>query len=629
MKLFMSEHVPKELPSTPLLDSIRGPADLRLLEEMQLPQLAQELRRFLMYTIGKVGGHFGAGLGVVELTIALHYVFKTPQDVVIWDVGHQSYPHKILTGRRERLMSIRQGKGLAPFPCREESPYDAFGTGHSSTSISAALGLAQAARHTGKTYKTVAVIGDGAMTAGMAFEALNHAGDIKTNLLVILNDNAMSISHNVGALSKLFTRFIAKDSFISMKELLKRKLESVPGLRAVMHRTEGELKHILLPPSAFFESLGFNYIGILNGHDLSSLIRVLKGLRDSSGPQLLHIKTRKGKGFVPAERDPIGYHALAKLAPTPGSGAAKKLKYTDVFSRWICDMAKKDDRVVAITPAMREGSGLVEFSHRFPDRYYDVGIAEQHAITLAAGMACRGLRPVVAIYSTFLQRGYDQLIHDVCLQNLQVVFALDRAGFVGGDGATHNGSYDLSYLGSVPNMVVMTPCDENETYSLLSTSLSSEGPTAVRYPRGEAAGIPFLASDLPLPLGKARILREGSATKPALLVFGAPMTEARLVADKHALTLVSMRFAKPLDEALIETLARKHKRLVTVEENVVFGGAGSRALQHVVRQNLDCDMMNLGIDDMFVEHASQQEMRALCGLDAKGIEASIYRRWGL
>ena len=625
----MSEYVPKEVPHTPLLDSINSPADLRLLEEPQLPQLAQELRRFLMYTIGKVGGHFGAGLGVVELTIAIHYVFKTPQDVVIWDVGHQSYPHKILTGRRRRLTSIRQQKGLAPFPSREESPYDAFGTGHSSTSISAALGMAQAAKHKKKTYRTVAVIGDGAMTAGMAFEALNHTGDIKTNLLVILNDNAMSISHNVGALSKLFTRFIAGNAFISMKELLKQKLENIPGLRSMMHHTEGELKHILLPPSAFFESLGFNYTGILDGHDIPSLIKVLRGLKDSSAPQLLHIKTQKGKGFIPAERDPVGYHALTKITPTPKSVVKKKIKYTEVFSRWICDMAEKDDKIIAITPAMREGSGLVEFSQKFPDRYYDVGIAEQHAITLAAGMACQGLKPVVAIYSTFLQRGYDQLIHDVCLQKLPVIFALDRAGLVGGDGATHNGNYDLSYLGCIPNMVVMTPSDENETYTMLSTSLSLAQPVAVRYPRGEAVGIPFAASEQPFPLGKGKIIKKGLATKPALLVFGALMPEALLVADKHKLTLINMRFAKPVDKKLIEELAIKHKRLVTIEENVIIGGAGSQVLRHLMQKGLDCDLLSLGIDDRFVEHASQQEMRANCKLDAKGIEASIKKRWKL
>lgn len=613
--------------STPLLDSINSPTDLRLLRVEQLPQLAQELRRFLMHTIGQVGGHFGAGLGVVELTIALHYVFDTPEDIIIWDVGHQSYPHKILTGRRAQLATIRHQGGLAPFPCREESAYDAFGTGHSSTSISAALGMAQAAKHCKNDYHTVAIIGDGAMTAGMAFEALNHAGDIKANLLVVLNDNAMSISHNVGALSNLFTRFIAGNTFLSMKELVKEKLENIPGLRTVMHHTEGELKHIFLPPSAFFESLGFNYTGILDGHDIASLIGVLRGLKNSSGPQLLHIKTQKGKGFQPAERDPIGYHALAKVSPKSerDSAAEKKIKYTDVFSRWICDAAKKDDHIVAITPAMREGSGLVEFSQKFPARYYDVGIAEQHAISLAAGMACRGLKPVVAIYSTFLQRGYDQLIHDVCLQNLPVVFALDRAGLVGGDGATHNGNYDLSYLSCIPEMVVMTPSDENETYEMLSTALSLNRPVAVRYPRGEAVGVPFIVSEQSLELGKGKIVTKGA--KIAFLVFGALLSEARQVADKYGFTLADMRFVKPLDTKLIEKLAKSHRCLVTLEENVIIGGAGSQVLQYINEQRIDCEVLQLGIADQAVHHASQQEMRASCGLDAKGIEASIKKRW--
>jgi len=614
-----------KLPSTPLLDSIDSPMDLRLLQIEQLPRLAEELRRFLMHTIGQVGGHFGAGLGVVELTIALHYVFETPEDVLIWDVGHQSYPHKILTGRRAQLATIRQQGGLAPFPYRNESAYDPFGTGHSSTSISAALGMAQAARHCKGDYHSVAVIGDGAMTAGMAFEALNHAGDIKADLLVILNDNAMSISHNVGALSKLFTRVIAGNTFLSMKELVKEKLESVPGLLTMMHHTEGELKHIFLPPSAFFESLGFNYTGILDGHDIAGLIKVLRGLKDSSGPQLLHIKTQKGKGFMPAERDPIGYHALAKVSSKSEQTGEKKMKYTDVFSRWICDIAEKDDRIVAITPAMREGSGLVEFSQKFPARYYDVGIAEQHAISLAAGMACRGLRPIVAIYSTFLQRGYDQLIHDVCLQNLPVVFALDRAGLVGGDGATHNGNYDLSYLSCIPELVVMTPSDENETYRMLSTALSLDRPVAVRYPRGEAVGVSFIASDQLFELGKGSVVLEGSEI--ALLVFGALLDEARQVADKYGWTLADMRFVKPLDTKLVEKLAKRHKCLVTLEENVIIGGAGSQVLQHINQRGLNCELLQLGIADQFVHHASQQGMRSSCGLDVRGIEASIKKRW--
>lgn len=617
-----------QTPATPLLDNINSPAELRRLPESQLPQLAEELRRFLMHTITKVGGHFGAGLGVIELSIAIHYVFNTPEDAVIWDVGHQSYPHKILTGRRRQLKTIRQQDGLAPFPCRSESDYDAFGTGHSSTSISAGLGMAQAARLNNKEYCTVAVIGDGAMTAGMAFEALNHGGDTKTNLLVILNDNAMSISHNVGALSKLFTRFIAGNTYISVKERVKNILEGLPGLRSLMHSTEEGLKRLFLPPSAFFESLGFNYTGIVDGHDVNALIKVLRILKESATPQLLHIKTLKGKGFIPAERDPIGYHALTKIEPAVDKFAPqKKMKYTQVFSRWICDIAAQNAQVVAITPAMREGSGLVEFSRLFPDRYYDVGIAEQHAVTLAAGMACRGLRPVVAIYSTFLQRAYDQLIHDVCLQKLPVVFAIDRAGLVGGDGSTHNGNYDLSYLGCVPNMIVMTPSDENETYRMLTTAISLEQPVAVRYPRGEAVGVRYVPSRVPLPLGKGRLVQSGAADKPALLVFGAPLAEAQAVATKHDLALVNMRFAKPQDNALIEKMAKKHGRLVTVEENVVNGGAGSRVTQWLSQRAINCEVFSLGIEDVYVEHASQQEMRTNCGLDAAGIEKSIKRRW--
>ena len=614
--------------NTPLLNNINSPAELRRLSESQLPQLAQEMRDFLMDTIMQVGGHFGAGLGVVELTIAIHYVFNTPEDVLIWDVGHQSYPHKILTGRRTRLSTIRQRGGLAPFPCREESNYDPFGTGHSSTSVSAALGMAQAAQLMKKNYRTVAVIGDGAMTAGMSFEALNHAGDTKTGLLVILNDNAMSISRNVGALSNLFTRFIAGNTYMSIKERLKNMFDGLPSLRSLMHSTEEDLKHLFLPPSAFFESLGFNYTGIVDGHNIDTLIKVLRGLKESTGPQLLHIKTQKGKGFVAAEQDPIAYHALTKIAPMhEKKDAMQKKKYSDIFSRWICDTAAEDPHIVAITPAMREGSGLTEFSRLFPERYYDAGIAEQHAVTLAAGMACRGLKPIVAIYSTFLQRAYDQLIHDVCLQKLPILFAVDRAGLVGGDGATHNGNYDLSYLGCIPNMIVMTPCDENETYQMLTTALSLRQPVAVRYPRGEVLGISFVPSRTPLPLGKGEIVQKGDNDAPALLVFGTPLAAARQMATRNRLTVVNMRFAKPLDGELIERLAHKHKRLVTIEENVVSGGVGSRVVQHLSQRSIACEVLNLGIDDIFVEHASQKEMRQKCGLDAQGIETSIRRRW--
>ena len=631
--------IPHERPAVPLLDSINNPQQLRKLSQHELPQLANELRQFLMYSVGQTGGHLGAGLGVVELTIALHYVFNTPTDQLVWDVGHQCYPHKILTERRERMDSIRQQDGLAPFPSREESEYDVFGAGHSSTSISAAMGIAEAGRILGQNHRTVAIIGDGAMTAGMAFEALNNAGDMKSNVLVILNDNAMSISHNVGALSKYFAKFMAGKTYLTLKELVKPGLDHIPLLRQFMHQTEEGLKHLFLPPSAFFETLGFNYTGILDGHNLTNLISVLQNIKDIQGARILHIKTCKGKGFAAAEKDPVGYHALTKIAPAAQrqSPKTKKIKYTDVFSQWICDVAAKDDKVVAITPAMREGSGLVEFSQSFSDRYYDVGIAEQHSLTMAAGMACRGIKPVVAIYSTFLQRGYDQLIHDICLQNLPVIFAVDRAGLVGEDGPTHHGSYDLSFLRCIPNMTVMTPSDENETYRMLSTALSLGEPVAVRYPRGEACGIDFVKNSEPLEVGKGRIVQtrklvespsnSAKSSSPALLVFGAPLIEARAVADKYNLTIADMRFAKPLDEELIISLAGKHTRLVTIEENVIKGGAGSSVVEFLARNNIECDILMLGIPDDFITHGSQDSLRHKVGLDADSIANSITTKW--
>ena len=631
--------IPHERPAVPLLDSINNPQQLRKLNQHELPQLANELRQFLMYSVGQSGGHLGAGLGVVELTIALHYVFNTPTDQLVWDVGHQCYPHKILTERRERMDSIRQQDGLAPFPSREESEYDVFGAGHSSTSISAAMGIAEAGRILGQNHRTVAIIGDGAMTAGMAFEALNNAGDMKSNILVILNDNAMSISHNVGALSKYFAKFMGGKTYLTLKELVKPGLDHIPPLRQFMHQTEEGLKHLFLPPSAFFETLGFNYTGILDGHNLTNLISVLQNIKDIQGARILHIKTCKGKGFPAAEKDPVGYHALTKIAPAAQrqSSKTKKIKYTDVFSQWICDVAAKDDKVVAITPAMREGSGLVEFSQSFSERYYDVGIAEQHSLTMAAGMACRGIKPVVAIYSTFLQRGYDQLIHDICLQNLPVIFAVDRAGLVGEDGPTHHGSYDLSFLCCIPNMTVMTPSDENETYRMLSTALSLGKPVAVRYPRGEASGVDFVKNSEPLEIGKGRIVQtrklvespsnSAKSSSPALLVFGAPLIEARVVADKYNLTIVDMRFAKPLDEELIISLAGKHTRLVTIEENVIKGGAGSSVVEFLARNNIEIDILMLGIPDDFITHGSQDSLRHQVGLDADSIANSITTKW--
>ena len=643
----VSTFIPAERPVTPLLDAIEKPADLRRLPRTSLVTLAEELRLFLLWTVGRTGGHFGAGLGVVELTVALHYVFDTPEDKLVWDVGHQTYPHKILCGRRGQMESIRKRHGLAPFPCRTESEYDAFGTGHSSTSVSAALGMERAAFHlSNRQRRHVAIIGDGAMTAGMAFEALNHAGAMKSDLLVVLNDNAMSISDNVGALSQFFSKFIAGKTYMTLKQFFKEGFKGLPFVHELMHQTEEGIKHLFLPPSSFFETLGFNYTGILDGHNLPELTEVLERLKETSGPQLLHIKTRKGKGYAPAEQDPIGYHALTKIVPVNTKAAKsekndpKPLTYSQVFGRWICDMAEKDPLLVAITPAMCEGSGLVEFARSFPDRYYDVGICEQHALTLAAGLACGGMRPVVAIYSTFLQRGYDQLIHDICLQNLPVLLAIDRAGLVGEDGPTHNGAYDLSYLACIPNMTIMTPSDENLTYRMLTSGYKAAageaeaagagraGPVAVRYPRGAATGAALMRDERPV-IGGA-ILREGKKDKkhkPALLVFGAPMSEARKLAEKYDWTLADMCLVKPLDIKLIDRLLVGHTRLVTVEENVINGGAGSLVAGYLAGIRSSADLLMLGIDDRFVAHATQSQMRSSCGLDAAGLEKRIRKHW--
>ncbi len=647
-------NIPQEKPSTPLLDRIDYPHQLKQLNIRELTQLAQELRQFVLYSVGQTGGHLGAGLGVIELTIALHYVFDTPNDKIIWDVGHQSYPHKILTGRRTRMSSIRQQGGLAPFPSRSESEYDAFGAGHSSTSISAALGMAEAAHLRGDKQHAIAVIGDGAMTAGISFEALNNAGDLKSNLIVILNDNSMSISNNVGALSKFFGNFVAGKTYINLKELIKPGLDHIPRLRQFMSQTEEGLKHMFLPPSAFFETLGFNYTGILDGHNLERLISSLDSLKNVRGMHLLHIKTCKGKGLAAAEEDPIGYHALSKIetavdAKKPADYesvdpesvdkspekspdiSSRKKKYTEIFSEWLCTAAAADDRIVALTPAMREGSGLVEFSQLFPSRYYDVGIAEQHCLTMAAGMACSGLKPVVAIYSTFLQRAYDQLIHDVALQNLPVVFAIDRSGMVGGDGSTHHGNYDLSYLRCIPNMTIMAPSNENELYWMLDAAMKLGGPVAVRYPRGEATGIPLVkessASASSLLSGKANVIREGDSSKPALLAFGYPTSVVKTIADTADMTLVDMRFVKPLDEELLLSLAATHGRLITLEENVIAGGAGSGVMEFLANKDVRCEFLNLGIGDEFIEHGEQSEQRCQAGLDSYSIIASIKSRW--
>ena len=603
----------------PLLDSIASPDELRLLSERQLLELAAEMRQFLLESVGRTGGHLAANLGTVELSIALHYVYNTPHDRLVWDVGHQSYTHKILTGRRNRMSGLRQKDGIAGFPKRDESPFDAFGAGHSSTSVSAALGMAIAAQREAENRKVVAVIGDGAMTAGMAFEALNHAGDLHTDLLVILNDNDMSISPNVGGLSNHLARALSGKLYVTMREQGKKVLKNMPPVWELARRAEEHVKGMVIP-GTLFEELGFNYIGPIDGHDLPTLVKTLRNLRSLKGPQFLHIVTKKGKGYKPAEDNPCGYHGVSAFDHRIGamnSGKAALPTYTEVFGQWLCDMANGDERLVAITPAMREGSGLVAYSERYPDRYFDVGIAEQHAVTLAAGMACEGLKPVVAIYSTFLQRGYDQLIHDVAIQNLPVMFAIDRAGLVGPDGPTHAGSFDLSYLRCVPNMVVMAPADENECRQMLSTAFSLNQPAAVRYPRGTGPGVPQRKDLSTLPVGKADILREGRTV--AVLAFGSMVQPALEAGDRLGATVVNMRFVKPLDGELVARLAAGHALIVTVEENAVMGGAGSAVAEHLAAHDLSPSIIHIGLPDRFVEQGSRSELLEACGLTAEGI----------
>ncbi|QKF50057.1 1-deoxy-D-xylulose-5-phosphate synthase [Pseudomonas graminis] len=620
------KEIPRERPSTPLLDKAVTPDGLRRLGEAELEALADELRLELLYTVGQTGGHFGAGLGVIELTVALHYVFDTPDDRLVWDVGHQAYPHKILTGRREQMSTLRQKGGVAAFPRRSESEYDTFGVGHSSTSISAALGMAIASRLQGSERKSIAVIGDGALTAGMAFEALNHAPEVNADMLVILNDNDMSISRNVGGLSNYLAKILSSRTYASMREGSKKVLSRLPGAWEIARRTEEYAKGMLVP-GTLFEELGWNYIGPIDGHDLPILIATLRNMRDLKGPQFLHVVTKKGKGFAPAEVDPIGYHAITKLDPLNAPVVPKKAdgpKYSGVFGQWLCDMAEADERLVGITPAMKEGSDLVAFSERFPERYFDVAIAEQHAVTLAAGMACEGAKPVVAIYSTFLQRGYDQLIHDVAVQNLDVLFAIDRAGLVGEDGPTHAGSFDLSYLRCIPGMLIMTPSDENELRKMLTTGHLFKGPAAVRYPRGNGPDAVIESSLEPLEIGKGVVRRQGSNV--AMLVFGVQLTEALIVAEKLDATVVDMRFVKPLDEALVREMASSHDLLVTIEENAIMGGAGAAVSEFLARENILKSVLHLGLPDVYVEHAKPAQMLAECGLDAAGIEASINQR---
>ncbi|MDH5710631.1 MAG: 1-deoxy-D-xylulose-5-phosphate synthase [Gammaproteobacteria bacterium] len=614
-------------PQWALLESINSPEDLRRLPQNQLSTLAQQLRSFLLETVANTGGHLSAGLGTVELTIALHYIFNTPDDRIIWDVGHQTYPHKILTGRRKQMKSLRQKGGLAGFPKREESEYDAFGTGHSSTSISAALGMSIAARQTGSDRKTVAVIGDGALSGGMAFEALNHAGDSDADLLVILNDNDMSISPNVGGLSNHLTRVLSGSLYSTVREGSKKVLGNLPGFLEIARLTEEHVKGMIVP-GTLFEELGFHYFGPVDGHDLSALLPVLKNLSTHKGPCFLHVVTRKGKGYFPAEDDPGKFHGVSSFDTATGefnnSKAPSAITFTQVFGDWLCDMAEQDERLIGITPAMREGSGLVEFSERFPKRYFDVGIAEQHAVTLAAGMACDGLKPVVAIYSTFLQRAYDQLIHDVALQNLPVLFAIDRAGIVGADGPTHTGAYDISFLRCIPNMVIMTPADEIEARAMLTTGFLHDGPAAVRYPRGSGTGRIPAKTLSAIDFGKAQICRQGRDI--ALLVFGTLLETAREVANELDATLVNMRFVKPLDESTIRQITESHRLIVTLEENAITGGAGSAVSEYLDAQSSNLPVLHLGFPDNYVAQGTQQEMLTDWGLDKDGILESIRER---
>ena len=616
-----------DLSRYPHLAHIETPADLRRVPDAELPAVADELRQYLIESVASSGGHFGAGLGVVELTVALHHVFDTPRDRLVWDVGHQCYPHKILTGRRDRITTIKKKDGLAPFPRREESEYDTFGVGHSSTSISAALGMAIAAQRKGDERKVVAVIGDGAMSAGMAFEALNHGGDVEPNMLVVLNDNGMSISENVGAMTKMMARAMASRRLNAVRERAKRAIPRQSFFGRFFKNWEEHAKGMFLP-STLFEELGFHYTGPIDGHDIPALLHALRTVKNLPGPQLLHVITTKGKGYAPAEQEQIEYHAVGPFDPVAGlvkKNAPAKPAYTDIFSDWLCDMAAADERLLGITPAMREGSGLVRFSKEYPRRYFDVAIAEQHAVTLAAGMACEGAKPVVAIYSTFLQRAYDQAIHDVALQNLDVTFAIDRAGVVGPDGATHSGSFDLSFLRCLPNMLIMAPADENECRMMLTTGFEYEGPAAIRYPRGTGPGAAVRSELDTLPIGKAELRRRGRGL--AILSFGAMLAPATVVAAELDATLVNMRFVKPLDEAMILELARTHDAFVTLEDNAVAGGAGSGVAECLAAHGIVKPVLHLGLPDVYLEHGSRDEVLSMAGLDLPGIRNAIRARF--
>ena len=617
MKIF--SEIPSTLPETPILDKVNTPEDIKGLTSPELKSLADDVRANMLYSVGQSGGHLGGGLGVVELTVVLHYLYNTPDDKIIWDVGHQAYPHKILTGRKDTLSSIRQKNGLAPFPNREESPYDAFGVGHSSTSISAALGMAIANSNTDK--KVVAVIGDGAMTAGMAFEGLAHTGHIKPNILIILNDNDMSISENVGGLNNYFSRIWASKVYKGIRKSGKSFLENLPQAHHIARKVETQMK-AMVAPGSIFEELGLNYIGPIDGHDINELTKVISNLKDFEGPQFLHVITKKGAGLDPAEADRIGFHAIGKIKPLDSTNKKLGPKYQDVFGQWIVDMAKENNDLIAITPAMREGSGLVNFSKEFPDRFFDVAIAEQHAVTLAAGLACEEKKPVVAIYSTFLQRAYDQLIHDVALQNLDVLFAIDRAGLVGEDGPTHSGNYDLAYLRCIPNMLIAVPADENETRKLLTTAFHYKGPAAVRYPRGGGINTPIELELNAVEIGKGRLINEGQSDI-LIMNFGALIETAHEVAQKLDATLLDMRFVKPLDRELMTEHCSGKNTIITIEDGAMSGGAGSAVSEWAHENKLQQQIIICGIPDEFVNHASREEMLEMTGLDAKGILAKV------
>ena len=627
MKIF--KEIPIKEPSGELLEAVNFPSDLRELDLKDLPKFSDELREHLLYSVGQTGGHFGAGLGVVELTTALHYVFDTPKDKIVWDVGHQAYPHKLITGRKEAMDTIRQTNGLAPFPTRSESEYDTYGVGHSSTSISAALGMAAAARLKGEDKEVVAVIGDGAMTAGMAYEALSHAGSIDENILVVLNDNQMSISENVGGLTNYLAKVWASPLYNQIRKGGKTVLRFIPAASRIARRAEIQAKG-LLTPGTLFEELGLSYIGPINGHDSVAMVKILNELKKMDGPRLLHIITQKGKGFLPAELDPIGYHAINKIKPLKRQEeeGQKLPTYSQIFGEWLCYKAEKDSLLTVITPAMREGSGLIEFSTKYPDRYFDVAIAEQHSVSLAAGMACEGLKPVVAIYSTFLQRAYDQLIHDVALQNLNVLFAIDRAGLVGADGPTHQGVFDISYLRCIPNIIVMTPSDESNAWKMLNTGFDYQGPAAIRYPRGSGPGAKVEKNDSTIELGKSSLIKNSQGKKIAIMNFGSTLDLAAELAEDFNSCLIDMNFVKPLDHKRIKELAEEYKLLITIEENAIKGGAGSAVSEFLADNNLNVSLLNFGISDEFVQHGSPDSQKVSSGLGKEEITEKISKRLG-